>query len=198
MGYHSKTNNECLGLLNRLSLSFNSVARVMIRSDILRNKESDRKAGDEGFVDWNESLKPTIFLTCRTVYREAVPILYSTDKFSFRATPALPSPSRDDDLMFWDERVIDGEERKVGTKIQVITRLKSTRSQVQDRLQSYLFLILTPTQLAARSPYTRVWSYTSTRSLGKKDPQGARPPRSTRSSSVRYHYLHIFFFRYFR
>ncbi|KAL8775909.1 MAG: hypothetical protein Q9194_003515 [Teloschistes cf. exilis] len=75
-----------------------------------RETEANSKADDEGFAVWDERLEPSILLTCRTIYREAVPFLYATNTFSFRATPALPS-SRGDDLMFWDEpaAVTDGD-----------------------------------------------------------------------------------------
>ncbi|KAL9584604.1 MAG: hypothetical protein Q9212_002009 [Teloschistes hypoglaucus] len=67
-----------------------------------REREVDSQADDEGFVDWDESLDPTILRTCRSIYQEAAPILYATNTFSFRAVPS----SREDDLMFWDEPVL--------------------------------------------------------------------------------------------
>ncbi|KAI4086686.1 MAG: hypothetical protein L6R37_008396 [Teloschistes peruensis] len=67
--------------------------------------EANAKADDEGFVDWDERLEPSIVQTCRTIYGEAAPILYANNTFCFRATPALLAGpvSRGDDIMFWDE-----------------------------------------------------------------------------------------------
>ncbi|KAI4096781.1 MAG: hypothetical protein L6R37_006922 [Teloschistes peruensis] len=79
-----------------IELSFSSISHY-------REKEGESIADDEGFVDWDESLDPTILRTCRIIYQEAIPILYSTNTFSFRAMPS----SRDNDLMFWDEPVIE-------------------------------------------------------------------------------------------
>ncbi|KAL8629930.1 hypothetical protein Q9189_004367 [Teloschistes chrysophthalmus] len=75
-----------------------------------RDTEANSKADDEGFADFDEKLEPAILRTCRTIYREAAAIIYTTNTFAFRATPARPS-SRGDDLMFWDEpaAVTDGE-----------------------------------------------------------------------------------------
>ncbi|KAL9581731.1 MAG: hypothetical protein Q9212_003720 [Teloschistes hypoglaucus] len=75
-----------------------------------RETEANSKADDEGFANWDERLEPSILRTCRTIYREAAHLLYTTNTFAFRATPAIPS-SRGDDLMFWNEpaAVTDGE-----------------------------------------------------------------------------------------
>ncbi|KAL8662820.1 MAG: hypothetical protein Q9202_004422 [Teloschistes flavicans] len=66
-----------------------------------RSTRADARADEEGFLFWDEPLHPSILRTCRTIYREAAPILYSTNTFSFSPPPF--SPSRDDDLIFFDE-----------------------------------------------------------------------------------------------
>ncbi|KAL8780031.1 MAG: hypothetical protein Q9194_001116 [Teloschistes cf. exilis] len=124
-----------------------------------RETEANAKADDEGFIDWDERLEPSILQTCRTIYREAAPILYASNTFYFRATPALAGPpsSRRDDLMFWDEpAVIAVNDGKIVSPLPAFLRVIGPRNitQLRSLILGATDTIIAATHLLTALPFT--------------------------------------------